>query len=241
MKSLYKYAGAIPYLVAVFLNASIDLGHKILLQNSLFKLYDGSQQVLLTAIVNALILLPFIIMMSPAGFISDRFPKNKVMRLTSWAAVLLSCLITLFYYLGYFWLAFATTFLLATQSAFFSPAKFSYLKVLFGKSRLAEANGLSQAVTIVAILMGTFLFSILFEMVYPQNADSAGEVIQALAPAGWALIFFAVTELWLSYQLPTLEKGIEERPFPVKEYLRGEMTRKNLKLLTSKKGLWLSV
>lgn len=241
MKPLYKYAGALPYLIAVFLNASIDLGHKILLQNSLFKLYEGPQQVLLTAMVNALILLPFIIMLSPAGFVSDRFPKNKVMRLTSWAAVFLTCLITSFYYLGYFWLAFATTFLLATQSAFYSPAKFSYLKVLFGKARLAEANGLTQSVAIIAILMGTFLFSIVFEAVYPENPGSASDVIRALAPAGWALIAFSLVELWLSYQLPTLEDEVEEKPFPVKEYLSGRLTRQNLKVLTSKQGLWLSV
>ena len=106
MKSLFRYAGAIPYLIAVFLNATIDLGHKIVLQNSLFKLYDGSQQVLLTAVVNGLILLPFILLLSPSGFISDRFAKHHVLRGTAWAALGLTCLITCFYYLGWFWLAF---------------------------------------------------------------------------------------------------------------------------------------
>ncbi len=43
----------------MFLNAFVDLGHKIIIQNTLFKTYDGDTQILLTAIVNALILLPF--------------------------------------------------------------------------------------------------------------------------------------------------------------------------------------
>ena len=107
MKSLLSFKGAWPYLIAVFLNAAVDLGHKIILQNSLFKLYEGPEQVALTALVNALILLPFILLLSPAGFISDRFAKSKVLRFTAWMAVGLTCLITCFYYLGWFWLAFA--------------------------------------------------------------------------------------------------------------------------------------
>ena len=35
----------------------------------------------------------------------------------------------------------ALTFLMAVQSAFYSPAKYGYLKPLVGKARLAEGNG----------------------------------------------------------------------------------------------------
>lgn len=241
MKSLFKFSGAIPYLIAVFLNAAVDLGHKIILQNSLFKLYDGSEQVLLTALVNALILLPFILLLSPAGFISDRFAKNKVLRFTAWLAVGLTCLITLFYYMGWFWLAFATTFLLAAQSAIYSPAKYSYLKLLFGKGRLAEANGLAQAVSIIAILAGTFLFSIFFEAAYTKDATTANAVIRAIAPAGWALVIASVVELWMCYRLPELDTTSEDRVFPKKDYLTGQMTRRNIRVLSSRQGLWLCV
>ena len=207
MKSLFSFEGALPYLIAIFLNAAIDLGHKIILQNSLFKLYSGSEQVLLTALVNALILLPFILLLSPAGYVTDRFAKNKVLRFTAWMAVGLTSLITCFYYLGWFWLAFATTFVLAAQSAFYSPAKYSYLKLLFGKGRLAEANGLAQAVSIIAILAGTFVFSIFFEIRFPENADSPRAVIQAMAPVGWALVAASLIELWFCYQLPELDQS----------------------------------
>ena len=43
----------LPYLAAMFLNAFVDLGHKIVIQNTVFKIYDGNKQVVLTAIVNA--------------------------------------------------------------------------------------------------------------------------------------------------------------------------------------------
>ena len=39
------------YVAMVFLNAFVDLGHKIIIQNTLFKAYDGDTQIILTAIV----------------------------------------------------------------------------------------------------------------------------------------------------------------------------------------------
>ena len=241
MKSLLHYRGAIPYLIAVFLNATIDLGHKIILQNSLFKLYDGSQQILLTAVVNGLILLPFILLLTPAGFISDRFPKHRVIRGTSWAALGLTCLITIFYFLGWFWMAFATTFVLAAQSAIYSPAKYSYLKLLYGKNRLAEANGLHQAVAIVAILTGTFLYSIVFEIVFPAEATDPNAVIRAMMPAGFLLIGAALVELWLAYRLPTLDEESKDKQFVGKDYLNGTLTKEALSLVLERKNLRLAI
>ena len=81
MKKIMVMAGALPFFIAVFLNAFVDLGHKIIIQNTVFKVYDGQEQVVLTAIVNGLILLPFILLFSPAGFASDLFSKTRVMRL----------------------------------------------------------------------------------------------------------------------------------------------------------------
>lgn len=241
MKSLYKYVGAIPFLLAVFVNATIDLGHKITLQNSLFKLYDGSEQILLTAIVNGLILLPFILLLTPAGLVSDRFPKHAVLRGSACAALGLTCLITCFYWLGWFWPAFVTTFLLAAQSAIFSPAKYSYLKLLFGKNRLAEANGLHQSVTIVAILAGTFLYSIVFEIVFPESATDPNDVIKAMVPAGAMLIGAALFEVILTFRLPKLDTESTDVRFAAKDYLSGKLTRNSLSVIFQHKNLRLSI
>ena len=99
--------GLRPYLLVVFLNAFVDLGHKIIIQNTIFKIYDGQQQIILTAIVNALILLPFIFLFSPSGYLSDRYQKNFILRYGALLAVVATLIITASYYAGYFWLAFA--------------------------------------------------------------------------------------------------------------------------------------
>jgi len=118
MFKLLSQRGALAFLLAGFMNAFVDLGHKIIIQNTVFKIYDGSQQVILTAIVNALILLPFIAFFAPAGFSSDKYPKDKVMRFSAWIAVGLTLAITFCYYMGWFWPSFAMTFLLAVQATF---------------------------------------------------------------------------------------------------------------------------
>ena len=73
MSALRSSRGMWPYIAVVFLNALVDLGHKIVIQNTIFKVYSGQEQVVLTAVVNGLILLPFILLFSPAGFLADRF------------------------------------------------------------------------------------------------------------------------------------------------------------------------
>ena len=51
------------YLVVLFINAFVDLGHKIIIQNTIFMIYGEQTQLILTAIVNAMILVPFILLL----------------------------------------------------------------------------------------------------------------------------------------------------------------------------------
>ena len=78
MGKLINIKGFLPYIIIVFFNAFVDLGHKIIIQNTIFKTYDGQAQIILTAVVNALILLPFILLFSPSGYLSDKYPKNLI-------------------------------------------------------------------------------------------------------------------------------------------------------------------
>ncbi len=100
MDKLHRLTGFYPFILVIFLNAFVDLGHKILIQNTVFKVYDGETQIILSAIVNGLILLPFILLFSPSGYLADRFKKPLVMRYSAAAAVGITLLITLSYYLA---------------------------------------------------------------------------------------------------------------------------------------------
>ena len=242
MARLTRITGFIPYMIILFLNAFVDLGHKIVIQNTVFKTYDGQEQIVLTAIVNALILLPFILLFSPAGFISDKSPKPKVIKYTAFGAVVATLLITLFYYLGWFWGAFAMTLALAVQSAIYSPAKYGYIKELVGAENLASANGAVQATTIIGILLGTFVFSGIFEALLPDTTGMAtGDIIKLIAPIGWGLVALALIEWTFTFRLTSEQTEPRDKQFDVQKYLKLGYLQKNLATVRAREQIFLSI
>lgn len=239
-RRLLGIRGFLPYLTVVLVNAMIDLGHKIVIQNTVFKVYDGSTQIGLTALVNACILLPFIMFFTPAGFLADRFPKHLVMRWTAFFAVPLTALIYGSYLLGWFEAAFALTLILAAQSAFYSPAKYGYIKEMAGKDNLGMANGVVQAVTIVAILLGGVLFSVVFEALIGQAATKT-DILQAIAPSGLLLFAGAVAQTVVALRIPQYKAGDATLRLDRTAYVRGEYLKKNLKNIWDNQTIRLSV
>ncbi len=242
MNPLFRTTGFIPFIVMIFLNAFVDLGHKIIIQNTIFKIYDGTTQIILTAIVNTLILLPFILLLSPSGALADRYKKPSIMRWAAIVAVDLTVLITIFYYLGWFELAFAMTFALAIQSAFYSSAKYSYIAEIAGKNRLAAANGIVQATTIIAILLGMLVFSIFFEaMLSDRVFANEADIIRLIAPIGWLLVLASLIELYAAFHVPDYKQPEATQPFDWQHYRKGQLLKNNLGLLVSDRTIWLSV
>lgn len=241
MKKIAHIKGFIPYILVVFLNAFVDLGHKIIIQNTIFKTWDGETQVILTAVINALILLPFILLFSPSGFLSDKFSKAKVIRYGALAAVIGTLFITVSYYMGWFWVAFVLTLLLSIQSAIYSPAKYGYIRELVGDEQLAQANGFVQAVTIIAILSGTFVFSVLFEAFYTPDIGSTTAIMTTIAPLGFILVGLAVLEWLTSLRLPQKYTGDASKRFSLQSYLSGNYLKTNLRTIKSSKAIWLSI
>jgi acyl-[acyl-carrier-protein]-phospholipid O-acyltransferase/long-chain-fatty-acid--[acyl-carrier-protein] ligase len=244
-QNVFKINGFLIYLVVIFINSFVDLGHKIIIQNTIFKNYDGSEQIVLTAIVNALILLPFILLFTPSGYLSDKYAKNKVMRTSAWAAFIITLAITYSYYAGLFWVSFAMTFLLAVQSALYSPAKYGFIREIIGDKHLAEGNGVVQATTIISILFSTFLFSILFEYLLKHQLNlenmSKDTLLLYIAPLGWLLVALTFIELVLAYRLPQKTATQKNMSFDWANYKSGHTQRKTLSIVYENKFIWLSI
>jgi acyl-[acyl-carrier-protein]-phospholipid O-acyltransferase/long-chain-fatty-acid--[acyl-carrier-protein] ligase len=242
MLELIRVRGFPAFVAIAFINAFVDLGHKITIQNTLFKVYDGDTQILLTAIVNGLILLPFILLFTPAGFLSDKYPRHRVMRVSAWSAVAITLAITACYYQGWFIPAFALTFILAVQSALYSPAKYGFIRELLGNERLSEGNGWIQATTMVAILSGIVAFSALFEWRVAALAQmKATDILQQIAPLGWVLVLGAMLEVVLSYRLPALSETDRTQVFDLQNYLTGRSLKRNLRSLAEPRVILLSI
>jgi acyl-[acyl-carrier-protein]-phospholipid O-acyltransferase/long-chain-fatty-acid--[acyl-carrier-protein] ligase len=225
----------------MFINASVDLAHKITIQNVLFKSYDEHTLVILTALVNSMILLPFIFLFSAAGFLNDKFSKTTIIRYCALSAVGLTILILFFYYQGWFIAAFAMTFLLAVQSAIYSPAKYGLIKRIVGIEKLSLANGVIQALTIVAILLSSFIFSNVFEKYYVQGVTEPNAILASMVPIGFLLVILSVLEAVFAFRIPFFTSETSQESFKVKEYLKLKYLRQNFKIVRSNKDIWLSI
>ena len=102
--------------------------------------------------------LPYILFAPMAGFLSDRFSKKRVTVWMQLAQMLVFGVFTIC-----LWskdaqlslkLSLAGFFLLATQAAFFSPAKMGMMKELAGSRRLGMVSGWLQMSMMAAILSG---------------------------------------------------------------------------------------
>ncbi len=238
---LLKIKGFSPFIIIIFLNSLTDVGHKIIIQNTILKVYSGGEMTALMALVNALILLPFILLLSPSGFLSDRFSKYLVIRYSALSSILFAIFITISYYIGNFWLSFFFTFILATQSAILSPSKYGYIKELTGKENLALANGYVQAVTIVAILFSAFLFSLFFEALYNKTSLTADGTIKDIAPLGFFLILFTIIESYFSFKLVKTGEGNRDIKFKIERYIHLKYLKSYLVIVRNREAIWLSI
>ncbi len=240
MKSL-KIKGVIPFITIIFLNAIVDLGDKIVLQNTIFKIYDGSTQIILTAFVNSLILLPFVMLFTPAGFLSDRFAKSSVLKYTSKIALVLVILITISYFFGLFKIALFLTFLLAAQSAIFSPAKYGFIKELFGKEYLTEGNGIVQATTIIAILLSSVIFSFFFENLVSGDETTSGEILQNVWSIALILVAIAIAQVYMANRIPHIKDGDKSLKLEFSKYIKFDYLKENISLALSNRVIVESI
>ncbi|MRJ06603.1 MAG: hypothetical protein C6I01_03690 [Epsilonproteobacteria bacterium] len=207
--NLEKKSPLFTYLGIIFLNAQTDLGVKIILQNTLFKIFQGTQLIFTTTLLGLLMLLPFILFYLPAGWLSTRFSRLEIVKWSALATVPLLLLFTLSLWSGNWIGAVVGLFLISLQSALYSPAKYALIKELFGEMGLIKINGLVQGITIGAILWGILFYSLLFEKI-AGGKGRLEEILSASFPIGVVLVGAGVLEAFLAFQLAKRGKREEE-------------------------------
>src|SRR5690606_6176431 len=111
------------------------------------------------------------------------------------------------------------------------------------KERLGEGNGVVSALSIVAILAGIFVYSVLFEAGFRTAAplETEAEVLRAIAPIGFLLILNSLIEVVMMYRLPEqLPTGVTTR-FSWSRYLSGRTFKEDMEPLMQSRIIRLSV
>ena len=239
----------IAFLFVVFCNAVVDVAHKVLLQNIAFKIFDGSTQVIWISIINALIIIPFLLLFTVSGYLSDKYNKKDILVYGAVSSFILSGLMIISYMSGDFYFAMFSLLLLAAQSAIYSPAKFGLILDIYGKKNLSSGNASLQAISIVAILFSIAIASLVFENFYNtnnlQNITTKEELLSAILPLTYYILPVAFLEMVVSIlflrRINTSYIKNETLALNKQEFLKGKLLAKNIKAISSHNVIFLSV
>lgn len=237
------------FLIVVFCNVIVDVSHKILLQNIAFKIFDGSEQVIWVSLINALIIIPFLLLFSLSGHLSDKYNKKDILVYGALSSFILSLLMILAYLSGNFYFAMFSLMLLAAQSAIYSPAKFGIIMDIYGRKNLAKGNASLQAVSIIGILFAIGSGSYIFESFYIENnlslLSSKESLLDAVLPLTFFIAPIAFLEMLISFlilkRLKTSYTKTKKKILDKDKLFKGKILFENLKALKSNDMIFLSV
>ena len=125
-------------------------------------------------VAGGLLVVPFFLFSATAGQLADKFEKSRLIRRVKLAEILIMALAAFGFLLDpahatlKVYALMAVLFLMGTQSAFFGPLKYSILPDHLRENELVGGNGLVEAATFIAILIGTIAGGLLIVM-EPQS------------------------------------------------------------------------
>ncbi|MGA2916089.1 MAG: MFS transporter [Sedimentisphaerales bacterium] len=150
--------------VTQFLGALNDNIFKLLTVLFLIKLQGKEAASNITALAGAVFVLPFLFFMATAGKLADRFSKRNIIVCAKVAEVVVMTIgCTAFLSRSMFGL-YCVLFLMASHSTFFAPAKYGIIPELVKSQQLSRANGLLEALTYLAIVIGTAMGPLLSQI-----------------------------------------------------------------------------
>lgn len=147
-----------------FFSALNDNIYKLLLIFQLIALQGISESNTILSFAGAIFVLPFLFFASLAGSLADRFSKRSLIVITRVTELFVVSLGVLAFFLENSTLGYFVLFLMATQSALFSPAKYGIIPEIVAKEDISRFNGIMTATTYLAIIMGTFFASFLADI-----------------------------------------------------------------------------
>ena len=178
------------FLTAQFLGNANDNAFKVTLILFVLSIVRGeARQVRYSSLATALVPIPFLLFSPIAGYLSDRFPKHRVLLWAKAPEILAMVLATIAFSLRSIPFLFFVLFLIATRNAFFSPAKFGILPEVFADAGISAANGVLEMVSDLAILLGSLLGVYVYSL-FESNLTNAGLVFVVIACLGTIAILF---------------------------------------------------
>ena len=169
---------------------------------------------------------PFLIFGPWSGYFADRYAKTKVLQITKAAEIPIMILGTLAVASAQPTFMNIVLFLMASQSAFFSPAKAGFIPETVGEEEISHANGWVEMTTFFAIIAGQALTGVLLNLHHNR----------AIVITYYCIVIAIVGTLASRYITPTAPSGAKGT-FPWNPF---SAILKDLRYLKSYRGLFLA-
>jgi acyl-[acyl-carrier-protein]-phospholipid O-acyltransferase/long-chain-fatty-acid--[acyl-carrier-protein] ligase len=218
-----SYPGLRPFLWTQFLGAFNDNIFKMVVSFLAMRSMGDVEGV---SLVGAVFILPFLLFSGYAGHLADRFGKRSVLVWMKWLEVAAMALAVPALLTGQLPLLLSVLFLMATQSTFFSPAKYGILPELLPEHELSRANGLLEMSTFVAIVVGTSIGGLVFTA-WHDTPEYIALVLVAIAAIG----------VWTSLRIPAVAAAAPRQVLQLTPW--GEIAT-GLRRLLSDRTLWMT-
>jgi acyl-[acyl-carrier-protein]-phospholipid O-acyltransferase/long-chain-fatty-acid--[acyl-carrier-protein] ligase len=136
----------------------------------------------------ACLVLPYIVLAAPAGYLADRYSKRSVIVACKLAEIVIMLAGVGAIYVGSSTALFSVLAVMGAQSALFSPSKMGIMPEMLAREKLPTGNGLMGLVTVSAVVIGTGAAYTLFDENDPTGHSRLGLFAAALwgiALIGW--------------------------------------------------------
>ncbi len=189
--ALLKTRRFLPLFITQFLGAFNDNTFKnalvILITYRLATLSGLNAQILVT-LAAGIFILPFFLFSATAGQLADKYEKSRLITIIKFIEIILMGLAALGFYLQNVSLLMFILFSLGTHATFFGPLKYAILPDHLHENELIAGNGLIEAGTFLAILLGTLLGGLL--ILHPNGESIISAIVFTIALSGWMASLF---------------------------------------------------
>ncbi|MGA8205942.1 MAG: MFS transporter [Woeseiaceae bacterium] len=145
----------------------------------------------LANVAGALFILPFFLFSATAGQLAEKYEKSMLMRRIKLLEIVLMLIAAFGFLIQSYLLLLFMLFLMGAQSALFGPVKYAYLPQHLSASELVGGNGLVEAGTYIAIILGLIIGGL------TVSSDPG-----AYSPIWACLVAFAIFGYLASRQIP---------------------------------------
>ena len=207
---MWKVKGSIRYFLSILATVFVQMGVFTYAQKILSGSFSGAEtgQTWQTFMLQIFFIAPFVLMIWPAGFFSNRFSKNKVL---AWSSLFMTAFVTAQAVLVTchcprvaFWLSIG----LSCGFAIHSAAKYAIIREMFGVRHLSYANAFLQIFSLIGIITSSWLVIIgvnLIDLETLISYEAVGYIIKNSVVIPWILTGVSVLGTIASFLIPKVK------------------------------------